>query len=103
MSISDKQKVEVVYRRWIILVPILMILIGSTIFFVVGSYNKAVGLIGGMLVFVGILTFGTLFSIMLGIEFGARTLAKKAPSQSSFRENIEANEQSKEENQRNKS
>ena len=103
MNFSDKQKAEVEYRRWIIIVPILMILIGSTIFIVVGSYNKAIGLIGGMVVFVGILTFGTLLSIMLGIEFGARMLAKKAPSQSSFRENIEANEQSKEANQHNKS
>jgi polyferredoxin len=103
MSISDKQKVEVIYRRWIIMVPILMILIGSFIFYFIGSYNKAIGLIGGMVAFVGILTFGTLFSLMLGIELGARMLAKKAPSQSSFREIIEASEQSKEENQRNKS
>ncbi|MFX0013839.1 MAG: hypothetical protein ACFFB2_03665 [Promethearchaeota archaeon] len=99
MSTPDSQNLEVLYRRWIILIPILMIIVGSAIMAVVGPYNKSVALIGGIIVFIGILIFGTLISIIIGIEFGVRTLAKKVQAPLSFREQIEANESFNKENQ----
>ncbi|MFX0206033.1 MAG: hypothetical protein ACFFDT_08595 [Candidatus Hodarchaeota archaeon] len=94
MSISDEkeQDIEVVYQRWVIIVPILMILIGWLVFQFVRSYNKSIALLGGLIAFVGVLTFGVLLSVMLGIELGARVLEKQASSQVSFREKIEADE-----------
>lgn len=97
MSISDKkgQDVEVVYQRWVIIIPILMILIGWLVFQFVRPYNTGIALVGGLTAFVGILVFGVLLAVMLGIELGGRVLEKQVLSQESFREKIEADEQIK--------
>ncbi|MFX1506949.1 MAG: hypothetical protein ACFFDC_12670 [Promethearchaeota archaeon] len=87
--IQDSQEVKVIYRRWIIFIPILMIIIGSALMAVIGPYNSSIGLIGGMIVFIGILILGTLLAVIVGIEMGARTLAKKTETRSTFREQVE--------------
>ncbi|UCG03882.1 MAG: hypothetical protein JSW11_07830 [Candidatus Heimdallarchaeota archaeon] len=88
---------EVIYRRWVIIIPILMIIIGIILFHYVGSVNKAIGLVGGLITLIGVLTLGALFSMMLGIELGSRALEKQVQDNPSFRERIEASKQSSEE------
>ncbi|MFW9904654.1 MAG: hypothetical protein ACFFFH_10000 [Candidatus Thorarchaeota archaeon] len=91
-SEKKRQDIEVEYQRWVIIIPILMILIGWLVFYLIRSYNKGIALIGGLTAFIGVLIFGVLLSVMLGIELGARVLEKQTSSQMSFREKIEADE-----------
>lgn len=88
---------KVVYRRWTLLIPVLMAIIGFSLMFLSGYYGSAIGLVGGVIVFIAILTFGVLFTAMVGIEFAAQSMAKKTQSRSSFRERIEEKEQLSEE------
>ncbi|MFX0049914.1 MAG: hypothetical protein ACFE8U_01350 [Candidatus Hermodarchaeota archaeon] len=92
MNISDTQNVKVIYRRWTLLIPVLIVIIGGFLLIIVGPYNSAIGMIGGLIVLIGVFTLAALFSVVLGLEFASRTLAKNTRSQSSFREKIEANE-----------
>ena len=61
----------------------------------VTSLNPVVGLLGGMITFVGIITFGALFSYVVGIELGARALEAKIQPPKSFREQYDDYERTK--------
>ncbi|MFX0205091.1 MAG: hypothetical protein ACFFDT_03830 [Candidatus Hodarchaeota archaeon] len=92
MKISDTQKIQVVYRRWTLLIPVIMIIIGIILFLIAGLSNPVISVLGSGLVLIGVLTFGALLASIVGLEFAARTLAKKEHSARSFREKIEENE-----------
>ncbi|MFX0170539.1 MAG: hypothetical protein ACFE9L_01335 [Candidatus Hodarchaeota archaeon] len=93
MNFSDTQNVRVIYRRWTLLIPVLIIILGGFLLLIVGPSNPTIGMIGGLIILVGVFALAALFSVILGLEFASRTLAKKTYPQSSFREKIEANKQ----------
>ena len=88
MNISEKQPqdVKIEYNRWIITVPILIIIIGVILLIFGGPLNPAISLIGSLIIFIGIISFGALSSYVVGIELAARALDKESRSQKPFRE-----------------
>ncbi len=93
LEISNTKKVTVEYRVWILLIPIIMIIIGTIIFNVMGSQNSAIALLGGILILIGVLTFGILLITVIGLKFAARSLSVKSESSISFREKMKSEEQ----------
>ncbi|MHA1944614.1 MAG: hypothetical protein ACXAC6_11000 [Candidatus Hodarchaeales archaeon] len=94
MIISDKQDYKIVYRRWVLFVPILIIVFGIILVVLDGTSYTSIGLIGSLSIIIGILTLGVLLVGIFTVWFSARTLTKTARSQTSFREKIEAVENS---------
>ncbi|MFX1319247.1 MAG: hypothetical protein ACFE9D_06845 [Promethearchaeota archaeon] len=76
---TEKRKVKVVYRRWTILVPILLMVIGSILLFVFWMSNAVVALLGGMLMLIGVLALGILLAMIISLELGTRALRAQRP------------------------
>ncbi len=86
---TEKRKVKVVYRRWTILVPILLLAIGSVLLFVFWTTNGLVALFGGMLLLIGVLTLGILLAIILSLEISTRALRAQRPVPPPLSEDLE--------------
>ncbi len=97
----NKPEIEITYRSWILIVPILMIVIGGVILVGLGGMGDeyaSLALIGGIIAFIGVLTLGVLLVMVLGLNYSARMLSeKKQQIPPTFREKIENNEQKTEE------
>ncbi len=93
LEISNTKKVTVEYRVWILLIPIIMIIIGTIIFNVMGSQNSSIALLGGIIILIGVFTFGILLITVIGLKFAARSLSVKSESSISFREKMKSEEQ----------
>lgn len=87
-----------VYRRWTLLIPLIMILVGLLVMFYAGPIIPALGLLGGGLALVGILTLGALLAGVLGLEFASRRLSEEVRTRPLLSEEVKR-EEVKEENQ----
>ena len=86
---TEKRKVKVVYRRWTILVPILLMAIGAVLLFVFWATNGLVALFGGMLLLIGVLTLGILLAMILSLELSTRALRAQRPVPPPLSEDLE--------------
>ncbi|MHA2095640.1 MAG: hypothetical protein ACW98F_13550 [Candidatus Hodarchaeales archaeon] len=91
-NITDSQNYKIVYRRWVLLVPVFVILVGVILLVYDGSAYSSLSMVGYLIILIGILTLGALLVGILAISLSARTLAKSHPIQESFREKIDADE-----------
>jgi hypothetical protein len=78
--VQNEEKARVEYRRSTLLVPILLIVIGAVILTIGFSFDPVLGLVGGGMVFIGILALGYLLVMIIGLELAARKLAYRPPS-----------------------
>jgi len=90
---TEKRKVKVVYRRWTILVPILLMAIGAVLLFVFWTTNGLVALFGGMLLLIGVLTLGILLAMILSLELSTRALRAQRPVPPPLSEDLEEEDQ----------
>jgi len=88
LNADDSQQPRLIYRRWILLIPVLMIIVGFLLFIYIGPSNSAGGLFGGFIAFTGVLAFGILFSAVIGMEAAVRMLKKPDSTRPSFREKL---------------
>ena len=88
--ISGKQDYEIAYRRWVLFVPVLIIVFGIILVLLDGTSYTSIGLIGSLAIIIGILTLGVLLVGIFTVWFSARTLTKTTRSQTSFREKVES-------------
>ena len=70
-------------------------IIGALLMVFVTSLNPVVGLLGGIITFIGIISFGALLSYVAGIELGARALEARIQPPESFREQYDDYERTK--------
>ncbi len=85
---QKEEKVRVEYRKWTLIIPILLIIFGTMILIVGFSFDPVLGLIGGGMVFIGILALGYLLVAVIGLELAARRLAHRPPSHPLLSEEI---------------
>ncbi|MFX1564417.1 MAG: hypothetical protein ACFFCH_00335 [Promethearchaeota archaeon] len=76
---SKKREVKVVYRRWTLIIPVLLLILGSILMFVFWSINTIISLFGGMLILIGLLSFGLLLVMVISLELSTRSLQHKRP------------------------
>jgi hypothetical protein len=89
--------VTIEYQRWILAFPIIVIIVGVILLVYGGPSNPVLGLFGSMIILMGIMAFGAIFSYVVGIEFAARTLNKRMQPEKPFREKLQDYEQKAEE------
>jgi hypothetical protein len=92
---AKKREVKVVYRRWTILIPIILITIGSIIMFGFWSVNAILGLFGGMIVLSGLLALGILLVMIISLELSSRSLQRQRPIPPPLSEDLEQAEKEK--------
>jgi hypothetical protein len=90
---TEKRKVKVVYRRWTILVPVLLMIIGSVLLFIFWTTNAVIALFGGMLILIGVLALGILLAMILSLELGTRALRAQRPIPPPLSEDLEQEDQ----------
>ena len=99
--ISDIQEYKIVYRRWVLLIPALIIVFGIILLLFDGTFSTAVSIIGYLLILIGILTLGVLLAIIFAITLSAKTIANTDSSRASFREKLETEEVALQKNTKN--
>ena len=92
----ENPKLEITYRRWIIIIPIILMILGMWMFYAFPSINPSIALLGGILAFIGVITFSLLIFLILALELSARALIKKTEPPTSFSEQFEGTTQSNE-------
>lgn len=85
----EERDVKIVYRRWTILIPIIMIVIGALLLYGFGPILPTVSIFGGLIIFIGILSFGFLFVMIATIELGSRSLKRRRPTPPPLSEELE--------------
>lgn len=90
---TEKRRVKVVYRRWTILVPILLMTIGSVLLFIFWTSNAVVALFGGMLMLIGVLALGILLAMIISLELSTRALRAQRPVPPPLSEDLEQEDQ----------
>ncbi len=93
---TEKRKVKVVYRRWTILVPIILLISGTILMFSFWSINTIIALFGGMLIFIGVLSLGLLLVMMISLEVSSRSLQRQRPVPPPLSEDLKHAENEKE-------
>ncbi len=95
---TKKREVKVVYRRWTILIPIVLIITGSIIMFGFWTTNAIIGLFGGMVVLAGLLSLGILLVMIISLELSTRSLQRQRPIPPPLSEDLDEAEKEKEYN-----
>ncbi|MHA2427227.1 MAG: hypothetical protein ACXADB_04280 [Candidatus Hermodarchaeia archaeon] len=88
----EERKVEIVYNRWVLIIPIIMIVIGGVLIFFFWSLNPFLGLLGGALILVGIMVFGILLVLVIALHLSARSLKRERPTPPPLSEEFEKTE-----------
>jgi hypothetical protein len=102
LTISDTQEFKIVYQRWVLVIPVLVIFIGFILLYYDGGASTSISLIGSLLILIGLLTLGALLASILAISLSTKTLlARRAQEHESFREKIEREEALKREGRQN--
>ncbi|MFW9780403.1 MAG: hypothetical protein ACFFE8_16290 [Candidatus Heimdallarchaeota archaeon] len=93
--ISENQgpNVKIEYQRRILAFPVLIVILGVILLFYGGPANPVLGILGSLIVLIGIIVFGAVFSYVVGIEFAAWTLNKRMQPEESFRDRLTDYEQ----------
>jgi uncharacterized membrane protein len=94
---TEKRDVKVVYRRWTILIPILLMVIGGILMFGFWAINTLIALFGGMLLLMGLLAFGILLIMIISLEVSTRSLKHQRPIPPALSEDLERADQEGEE------
>jgi len=76
---TKKREVKVVYRRWTVFIPFILIVVGSILMFGFWSINAILALAGGMVIFVGLLSLGILLVMVISLELSTRSLQHQRP------------------------
>jgi flagellar basal body-associated protein FliL len=90
---SEERKMEVVYNRWVLLIPIIMIAIGGMFIFFFWFLNPFLGLFGGALILVGIMVLGVLLTLIIALHFSVRSLKRQRPTPPPLSEELEEADQ----------
>ena len=90
---SEERKMEVVYNRWVLLIPIIMIVLGGMLVFFFWFLNPILGLLGGALILVGVMVLGVLLVIVIGFHFSIRSLKRQRPIPPPLSEELEEADQ----------
>ena len=96
LNIMNTQEYELVYRRWVLWIPLMIIFVGVLILIFQNDSPGNLILIAYIMILIGILTFGALLVGILAISLSSKTLEKKSESHISFRERIEVQEKTSE-------
>ena len=94
---TESKKVKVVYRRWPIFIPIFLIIIGLALMYLFWIANQFLSFLGGILAFIGVLTFGILIVAIVSLELSSRTLKHQRPTPPALSEELEKREANSEE------
>ncbi|MFW9984241.1 MAG: hypothetical protein ACFFCB_05860 [Candidatus Odinarchaeota archaeon] len=76
---TEGRKIEIVYRRWVLLIPIIMIISGFLLVYFFWVLNPFLGILGGALVLVGVMVFGILLVLVISFYVSVRSLKKSRP------------------------
>ncbi|MFW9934921.1 MAG: hypothetical protein ACFFDU_05385 [Candidatus Thorarchaeota archaeon] len=94
---TEARKIKVVYRRWTILIPIFLIITGIALMYVFWIAEPLFAFLGGMIAFIGVLTFGILIVAIISLELSSRTLKHQRPTPPALSEELEEREANPEE------
>ncbi len=89
MKNSDIKDVKVIYRRWILLIPFFILISGIFILYTLGPESPSIGVLGGILAFIGLLSLLILLFSILAIELSVRMMLKNKQPRVSFSEKFE--------------
>ena len=94
---TEKREVKVVYRRWTILVPIILIVSGIVIMYGFWVINPLLALFGGMLILMGVLSLGILLIMIISLEVSTRSMKRQRPIPPALSEDLDHEDREKEE------
>ena len=98
MNDSDIKNIKVIYRRWILFIPLFMLISGIFILYTLGPKSPSIGVLGGILAFIGLLSLLILLFSIVSIELSVRMLLKNKQPRTSFSEKFEKGEKLVEDN-----
>jgi amino acid transporter len=90
---SEERKMEIVYNRWVLLIPIIMIIIGSILVYLFWYFIPILGLLGGALILVGVMVLGILLVLVIAFYLSVRSLKRQRPIPPPLSEELEKDEQ----------
>jgi len=90
---TEGRKIEIVYRRWVLLIPIIMIISGFFLVYFFWVLNPFLGILGGALVLVGVMVFGILLVLVISFYVSVRSLKKSRPIPPPLSEELDKAEQ----------
>ncbi|MHA2427884.1 MAG: hypothetical protein ACXADB_07670 [Candidatus Hermodarchaeia archaeon] len=94
---TEKREVKIVYRRWTILVPIIMLVSGILLMYGFWVINPLLALFGGMLILMGVLSLGVLLTMILSLELSTRSMKRQRPIPPALSEDLDREDREKEE------
>lgn len=92
----DQKEATLTYRRWTLVIPILFIIVGAILINFSWGFNPILGLLGGGLAFIGILTLGYLLVIIISFEVATRKLTRRPLHHPILSEEMEEKESAQE-------
>ncbi len=90
---TEERKIEIVYRRWVLLIPIIMIIIGFFLVYFFWVLNPFLGIVGGAFILVGVMVLGILLVLVIGFYVSVRSLKKSRPVPPPLSEELDTTEQ----------
>ena len=93
---TEKREVKIVYRRWTILVPILLMVSGIVLMYGFWAINSLLALFGGMLILMGVLSLGVLLIMIISLELSTRSMKRQRPIPPALSEDFDREDREKE-------
>jgi O-antigen/teichoic acid export membrane protein len=90
---TEERKIEIVYRRWVLLIPFIMIISGMLLVYFFWILNPFIGLLGGALILVGVMVLGILLVLVISFYVSVRSLKRSRPTPPPLSEELEKAEQ----------
>jgi O-antigen/teichoic acid export membrane protein len=92
---TEERKIEIVYRRWVLIIPFIMIISGMLLIYVFWILNPFLGILGGALILVGVMVLGILFVLVISFYVSVRSLKKSRPIPPPLSEELEKTERNR--------
>lgn len=89
---TEERKIEIVYRRWVLLIPFIMIISGILLVYFFWILNPFLGLLGGALILVGVMVLGVLLVLVISFYVSVRSLKKSRPIPPPLSEELDKSE-----------
>lgn len=86
---TEERKVEILYNRWALLIPIILFITGGVLAYFFWFQNPFLGLIGGALILIGIMVGGILLVVVISLHFSVRSLKRSRPIPPPLSEELE--------------
>ena len=93
---TEKREIKIVYRRWTVLVPIILLVSGVIIMYGFWAINSLLALFGGMLILMGVLSLGVLLTMIISLELSTRTMKRQRPIPPALSEDLAREDREKE-------